>query len=249
MNRLILVRQENRVAVITLNRPEKKNALSIRLRSELMDVLAGLETDDSVYSVVLTGQGEQFSAGYDLSEFLDKSRWNELLKNSSAYHRKVFHFPKPLIAAIQGFAFAGALDLALLCDIRLCDSQARFGHPEIRFGAPPLFSLLKNVVGEGPARHLCFSGNPIGAEEALRIGLVTEVVEASALMQRALALAQDIAASPLETLRYTKQCMAAAAGADFETAFAREHDQGLAAIPLELDRLPLRKTQAEHPKN
>ncbi|MDH4249444.1 MAG: enoyl-CoA hydratase/isomerase family protein [Deltaproteobacteria bacterium] len=240
MGDLILFRQEAAVAVLTLNRPEKRNALSSQLRQELMAVLDGLDADDSVRCVVLTGQGAVFSAGFDLSEFSDPSRRKALWENSSAYHRRVFNFSKPIIAAIQGAALAGALDLALLCDIRLCDPSARFGHPEVRFGAVPLFSILKNVVGEGPARHLCFSGEPIGAAEALRIGLVTEVVALEALLPRALLLAQNIALSPLATLRYTKQSMCAAAGASFETAFAREHDEGLNSIPLNLELLPRR---------
>ena len=240
MENPIMHRREGAVAVVTLNRPEKRNALNMQLRRELMAILDEMERDDALRCVILTGEGPMFSAGYDLSEFLDTGRRKELWEQSSAYHRRVRQFSKPVIAAIQGAALAGALDLALLCDIRICTPGTRFGHPEIRFGPPPLFSLLKTVVGEGPARHLSFSGEPIGAEDALRIGLVTEVVAPEALMARAMALAQTIALSPLATLRYTKQCMNAAAGADFDTAFTREHDQGLATIPLELERLPRR---------
>lgn len=235
---LLVTTPADSTALITLNRPEKRNCLSIQVRRELMDCLDRLEADPGVTVAVLTGAGEVFCAGFDLKEFTKPDIQDELVQTSRDYHLKMWNFPKPILAAVNGPAPAGGLDLSLLCDIRLCSTTAFFGHPEIRFGAIPLFSLLAQVVGEGSARDLCFTGRMIPAEEALRMGLVSEVVEPGELMPLALEWAAMIAETPAATLAFTKRAMARTAGSDFETAFRREHDEGFAAVPLLHDKLP-----------
>ncbi len=237
MPELIHLEHQPPVALVVLNRPEKRNALSVRLREELLAVLEGLEHDQAVRAVVLTGSGNVFCAGFDLNEFHDPERRKASFSNSSVFHRRVWQYPKPIVAAINGPALAGGLDLALLCDIRICSSKSIFGHPEIKFGAVPLFSILKYVVGEGAARHLCLTGHPVTAAEALRMGLVSEVTAPEDVCSRALELARMVAEAPLETVAFTKHCMVTAAGLDFEASFTQEHDQGFGTIPLHLDRI------------
>jgi enoyl-CoA hydratase/carnithine racemase len=212
------------IAVVTLARPDKRNALSIRLRSELMDALAGWADDEQVRIVVLTGEGAAFSAGFDLGEFGQPELARAIRHNSTAYHRAVWSFPKPTIAAVNGPAMGGGFDLALLCDMRIASSAAVFGHPEIKFGAPPLFTPLRWIVGDGIARDLCLTGRPVDAEEALRIGLVSRVVAPAALLDEAATAARQIAEAPQRALQATKRYLSGNQGFGFEDSFRIEHD-------------------------
>ncbi len=212
------------IAVVTLARPDKRNALSIRLRSELMDTLASWADDDDVRVVILTGEGKAFSAGFDLGEFGQAELARTIRHNSTAYHRAVWSFPKPTIAAVNGPAMGGGFDLALLCDMRIASAAAVFGHPEIKFGAPPLFTPLRWIVGDGIARDLCLTGRPVDAEEALRIGLVSRVVAPDALLEEALGAARQIAEAPQRALQTTKRYLSGNQGFGFEDSFRIEHD-------------------------
>ncbi len=223
---------------ITLNRPQKRNALSIQLRSELISCLDELEADAEVRAVVLTGAGEIFSAGFDLSEFTKPGLQPEITANSSRYHRKFWHFPKPTIAAVNGPALAGGFDLALLCDMRLGTEATVFGHPEIKFGAVPLFSILKYHTSEAVARDLCLTGRFVDARESYRMGLLTEIVPAQELLARAVEFAAMTAQVPPDTIRFTKRCMAVAGGLNFDGSFTDEHDVAFSSIPLDLAKLP-----------
>ena len=226
------------VCRITLNRPEKRNALSIQLRREFIACLHKLADDDAVRALIITGGGDVFSAGFDLSEFTKPELKQEIVASSSEYHRKVWHFPKPTIAAVNGLALAGGFDLALLCDIRLGNENTVFGHPEVRFGAVPLFSILKYHTNETVARDLCFTGRFVDAAAALRMGLLSEIISDGKLSERALEYAAMIAEVPPATTRFTKACMAAAAGLNFDASFAVEHDEAFAQTPLVLSKLP-----------
>jgi enoyl-CoA hydratase len=215
---------EDGIAAVTLARPDKRNALSIRLRSELTDALAGWADDERVRVVILTGEGPAFSAGFDLGEFGQPELARRIRHNSTAYHRAVWSFPKPAIAAVNGPAMGGGFDLALLCDMRIASTAASFGHPEIKFGAPPLFTPLRWIVGDGIARDLCLTGRTIGAEEAQRIGLVSRVVEPGALLNEAQAAARQIAEAPQAALNTTKRYLSGNQGLGFEESFRIEHD-------------------------
>jgi enoyl-CoA hydratase len=212
------------IATLTLARPEKRNALSIQLRSELMDALASWRDDDEVRVVVLAAEGAVFSAGFDLAEFGRPELARTIRHNSTAYHRAVWGFPKPVIAAVNGPAMGGGFDLALLCDMRIASTQAKFGHPEIKFGGPPLFTPLRWIVGDGLARDLCLTGRPIDAEEALRIGLVSRVVASATLADEARAIAGQIAEAPQAALEVTKRYLSGNQGFGFEESFRIEHD-------------------------
>lgn len=212
------------VFTLTLNRPERRNAISIRMRSELSACLAELAASEAVRVVVLSGAGHSFSAGFDLNEFKDTEKHRDLVTTSMVYHRDLWHFPKPIVAAVNGFAMGGGFDMAIFCDIRICAQNAVFGHPEIKFGAVPLYTPLRWLVGSGLARDLCLTGRPVAADEALRIGLVSEVTSPDGLMERALEYARMIAEAPPETLMRVKTYLKANEGLGFESSFQVEHD-------------------------
>jgi enoyl-CoA hydratase/carnithine racemase len=212
------------VGVLTLDRPEKRNALSIALRDELTQALGGWQDDEGVRVVVITGNGPAFSAGFDLEEFGRSELARPIRHSSARYHRFVWSFPKPIVAAVNGLALGGGFDLAVLCDLRIASTAAAFGHPEIKFGAPPLFTPLRWIVGDGIARDLCLTGRRIDADEAQRIGLVSRVVEPEALRDEALATANRIAEAPQATLEATKRYLTGNSGLGFEDSFRIEHD-------------------------
>lgn len=201
---ILVVDRRDKVAVVTLNRPEKRNALSIALRNEIDQCLRELEADDGVSAVVVTGTGPAFCAGFDTTEFAaDKIQAVE--ESSNRYHRRLVQFGKPLVAAVNGPALGGGLDLAVLCDVRVAAEGAAFAHPEIKFGAPVLFGPLREIIGGGLARELCLTGRRIDSQEALRIGLVNKVVPADRLLDEALAVATTIAEAPRPALQATKR--------------------------------------------
>lgn len=210
---------------ITLYRPEKRNAISIRMRQEICACLEELGRSEAVRVVIFTGSGPSFSSGFDLREFGQEAQHEALVSTSMVYHRDLWNFPKPTIAAVNGFAFGGGFDLAVLCDVRLCSERAIFGHPEVKFGGHPLFTPLRWIVGDGLARDLCLTGRHIDATEAHRIGLVSEVLPGDQLMERALAFAAMIAEAPAESLRDVKRYFVDNTGRGFEESFQVEHDE------------------------
>jgi enoyl-CoA hydratase len=213
------------IAILTLNRPERRNAISIEMRLEILECLGKWKESESVGVMIITGAGDAFTAGFDLTEFSHPERFSQIFETSSRYHRELWYFPKPVIAAVNGPALAGGFDLAKLCDIRICSPKAVFGHPEIKFGIPPLVTPLRWIVGEGLARHLCLTGKRVDAMEACRIGLVSEVVEGEKLLERAVKIATEIMETPIEALKLTKRLMFECAGRGFEESFCQEHDR------------------------
>jgi enoyl-CoA hydratase/carnithine racemase len=200
---VLLDRPADGVTRLVLNRPEKKNALSIALRDEMSDALDTLAGDETVKVVVVTGAGDTFSAGFDLREFEDPSIADELWASSDRWHTTVLKFPLPLIAAVNGAALAGGFDLAVMCDIRVAAETARFAHPEITFG-DVVYGPLHDLVGGATARELCFTGRVIEAAEALRLGIVASVVPTTALESETARYAEMIVRAPREVLLRTK---------------------------------------------
>jgi enoyl-CoA hydratase/carnithine racemase len=215
----------DRIGIITLNRPEKRNALSIKMRNEISSCLNEWAASDAIGVVIFTGAGSAFSAGFDLKEFKQQDLFDDILKSSSSYHRIVWNFPKPLIAAINGPALGGGFDLSTLCNIRISSQSALFGHPEIKFGAPPLFTPLRWIIGSGLASDLCLTGRRIDSTEAHRIGLVSEVVENDEVVNRAIQIGDSILEAPIETLKITKKYIIGNTDKDFEESFCIEHDE------------------------
>lgn len=193
------------VATITLDRPHKKNALSVALREEVLVALEHLRSDDSVSCVVVTGEGDTFSAGFDLSEFAneDVAFQRQLWNSSDRFHHALPRFPLPLIAAVNGPALAGGFDLAVLCDLRIASSSARFSHPERSFG-DVVYGPLHDLVGGAIARDLCLTGRTVDANEAHELGLVSRVVAPTELMETTRGVARSIAAFARELSIRTK---------------------------------------------
>jgi enoyl-CoA hydratase/carnithine racemase len=203
---LLLCERRDKVAIVTLNRPDKRNALSIALRNELDHCLEELADDDGVSVVVITGAGPVFCAGFDRNEFFvrEPAHLEALMDSTDRFHLRLLNFPKPLVAAINGSAMGGGLDLAVLCDVRVAADNAVFAHPEIKFGAPTLYGPLAETIGGGLARDLCLTGRRIDAQEAYRIGLVSSVVPLDRLLDEAIAVAGGIAEAPLVALKTVK---------------------------------------------
>lgn len=208
MSDLLLVdRPDPAIAVLTLNRPEKRNALSVELRDRISDTLDALADDPDLKVVVLTGAGEVFCAGFDLREFdqaADDPAFGERLwASSDRYHRRVLTFPLVTIAAVGGPALAGGFDLAVMCDVRVAATTTRFSHPEFRFG-PVVYGPLHDLVGGSVARELCLTGAELDAERAHALGLVAAVVDPGEVLTHALAIAERTATADRAMLVDTK---------------------------------------------
>jgi len=214
---LVTLERDEKVAVLTLNRPERRNALNTALRDEIRAALEELEADDAVSVAIITGAGRVFCAGFDTSEFATTPP-AEIFPGESAtrYHHRLQYFGKPLIAAINGPAMGGGVDIAALCDVRIAAEGAAFGHSEIKFGAPTLFGPLAAIIGGGIARDLCLSGRRIDVQEALRIGLVSKVVPSEQLLDEAKAVARTIAEAPAAALRSVKAAILEATSWEFQ---------------------------------
>ena len=164
--------------LLTLARPERKNALSIELRDRVSDQLDAWADDPEVRAVAITGAGDVFSAGFDLSEFAaandDPELHDRIWASSDRFHHRLLTFPLPLIAAVNGPALAGGFDLAVCCDVRLAHEAARFAHPEFEWG-DVVYGPLEAIVGGATARDLALTGRSIDATEAHHVGLVSDV--------------------------------------------------------------------------
>jgi enoyl-CoA hydratase/carnithine racemase len=216
---LLTGRDDQGAAVLTLNRPEKKNALSIALREVANVLLDRLADDPAVKALVITGSGGSFSAGFDLQEFTDQDpdHQKRLWASSDRFHEAVYRFPVPTIAAVDGVAYAGGFDLAVLCDLRIATPSARFAHPEAAFG-PVVYGPLHDLIGGAVARDLALTGRTIDADAALQLHLVRELVDATDLIVRAVELAHEICRAAREVLVINKAKILARSGIDFGTA-------------------------------
>lgn len=203
---LLSIERRDSVAVLTLERPEKRNALSIDLRVELAEAFGGLASDHGVGCIVLTGAGSAFCSGMDVTEFGgDPEHKERLIESSTGAFEAVGSCPVAVLAAVNGPALAGGFALALLCDVRIAAESATFGFPELPRGIPPSYASARTVLGPGPAAEISLSGRTVGAQEALRLGLVSEVVRDGDALERTLGLAGSIAAMPREATLETKR--------------------------------------------
>jgi enoyl-CoA hydratase len=213
---LIRIERDGAVAIVTIHRPEKRNALSAQVRAELISVFDELRDDDSVRVLVITGAGDKaFVAGADIGEFAQRT---PLEQRAAMTGRRVFDevaaYPKPVLAMINGLALGGGCELALACDVRLAADTAKLGQPEINLGIIPGgggTQRLPHVVGTGQAMRLILSGEIISAAEALRIGLVDVVHPAAELRERTLEFARGMAGKSPVALRMAKSAVRAAA--------------------------------------
>jgi enoyl-CoA hydratase len=229
MPETILVEREGRVAILTINRPDKLNALNEQVRTDMLEILGQIQTDDSVGVVVITGAGEKsFIAGADIGEFAGRTPFDQRYAMRSP---RVFDimasFPKPVIAMINGFCLGGGCELAMSCDMRIASDKARFGQPEIKLGLIPGgggTQRLPRLVGLGHAMRLILTGDMIGADEAKAIGLVEMVVPAEELRAKTLELANKIAAMSPLTIRVAKEALRASERLAIEDGLPYERD-------------------------
>lgn len=196
-------------ATITLNRPEKINALSKAVVAELHNALGRAESDDDVRAVVLRGAGRHFSSGFDLHEEVQCGpgsalEWMDLLGEDVAVTMRLWSLAKPTIAAVTGYCLGGACELAMACDLIVCTEDAHFGEPEIRYGSGPVTLLMPFILGQKKTNELLLTGGLLDARQALDSGLVNRVVAAGALDEAVAGLVAEIVPTPLPVLRLTK---------------------------------------------
>ena len=243
----LLVDVADHVATITINRPDKRNALNAAVRREIIDALDHFSSDDTARVIVITGAGDKaFIAGADINEFAERTAVEQ---RAVMAERRVFDeiagFPKPVIAMINGFALGGGCEVALACDVRVAARSAKLGQPEIKLGIIPGgggTQRLPRMVGLGTAMRLILTGELIGAEEAARLGLVDVLVDDAELRARTYEIAKAMATHSPLTLRLAKAAirsseeMPLAAGLAYErelfiTAFgSSDKREGVAAF-------------------
>lgn len=194
---------------LTLNRPEKLNAINAEMVAALREAFRRVAADDEVKVVVVAGAGRAFSAGYDIAEEVDfelegADRWHRVLDEDVNFTLELWSLPKPTIAAVRGWCLAGACEVAMACDLVVASDDARFGEPEIRYGSGPVTLLMPFVLGQKKTNELLFTGDTIDAAEAERAGLVNRVVPEADLTAAVDELVRKIAPTPLPVLRLTK---------------------------------------------
>ena len=221
--------QRGPIGVLTMNRPEALNALNEQVLRDLDAALDAVEANDEVLVVILTGAGRSFVAGADIAQMKDLTPVQA--KKFGSYGNQVFlkleNFPKPVIAAVNGFALGGGCELSMACDIRLASEKAKFGQPEVGLGITPGFSgtqRLPRRVGVAKAKELIFSGKQIGAEEAKRIGLVNEVYAAEELLNKAVEMAKSFTANAPIAVKYSKACIDRGMQMDIDNGIALENE-------------------------
>ena len=224
----VLYSRSDNVAIITLNRPERLNAINGELLRELNQLLKATGEDREVASVILTGAGRAFCSGEDLKETsAGKSieTWTQEVDGLQDVQRIIMGLGKPLIAAVQGYAVGGGCEFAMSCDIRIAAQDAMFGFPETALGMTLTTAgtkLLSQLVGLGMAKELVFTGDFIDAKEALRIGLVNRVVSTQSLMDEALAMARKIGNRPPLALKLSRIAIEQGLNSSFEETLEME---------------------------
>lgn len=194
----LLTALENSILTITINRPEKMNALNRQVMEDLDNIMDEVYSDDTIRSVIITGAGEKaFVAGADISEFIGLSSQQGLsvAKKGQDIFFKIENCPKPVIAAVNGFALGGGCELAMACHMRIAAENAKFGQPEVNLGLIPGYGgtqRLSMIIGKGKAMELLLTGNTIDAATALQYGLVNYVVPQAEVIQKAKAILDQI---------------------------------------------------------
>ncbi|WP_061223481.1 enoyl-CoA hydratase/isomerase family protein [Leptospira weilii] len=187
----LLTEQRDNVLIVTLNRPEKSNALNVQIRDELEDVFNTNVKNDTVKAILLNSSGKNFSSGYDLEEVV-QTKLESFRHRILEYHYAVYSFPKPVITILRGFASAGGFDLALCGDYIISEKRAILFRPEIRFGGPPLITTLARKIGPSKALSLTLKGDPIRSSQALSLGIIDEIYEGEDILQHAFQIASKL---------------------------------------------------------
>lgn len=210
---LVLAERRGSVALLTLNRPDKLNAINEAMIGALDAALDAAEADESVRAIVVAGNGRAFSAGFDLDMGLgdgrpDPAAVRRALENDFRIILRFWDSPKPTIAAVHGYCLGSSLELAVACDLTIAAEDCRFGEPEVKFGSGIVALLLPWLAGPKAAKYLLLTGDDrVSAADAQAMGLVNRVVPAAALLDEAVALAKRIAANDAQAVRLTKKAI------------------------------------------
>ena len=223
----LIIQDNGAVRVIKINNPEALNALNTAILRELDAAFTEVAEDNGILAVVLTGEGRAFVAGADISEMKSKNAIEGEIfgKLGASVFRKIELLPKPVIAAVNGFALGGGCELAMSCDIRLASAKAKFGQPEVGLGITPGFSgtqRMPRLIGMGKAKELIYTADIIDAAEAYRIGLVNHVYEPEALMEEAMKMAEKIASKAPIAVKNSKEAINRGIQTDMDSAVAIE---------------------------
>ncbi|MBI1988254.1 MAG: enoyl-CoA hydratase/isomerase family protein [Betaproteobacteria bacterium] len=222
---VLLERPADGVALIRINRPESRNALNIEVRKLIAQYLTELGEDSATRSIVLTGNDKSFAAGADIKEMAGAGSIDMMLRGTHKLWRVIAACPKPVIAAVNGFALGGGCELAMTCDIIIAGESARFGQPEVKIGIIPGgggTQRLIRAVGKYKAMKICLTGDPFSAREACEMGLVSELVPDAEVEKRAVALAQQIAGLPPLAVQQIKEVVLAGQDASLDAALRLE---------------------------
>jgi len=228
--RILKIAIADGVATATISRPEALNALNTRFFNEMDALVDEIAERDDVRVLVLTGEGKAFVAGADIAEMVNMTQLQgtEFSETGQSTFRGIELLDKPVIAAVNGFALGGGLELAMACDIRIASTKAKFGQPEVNLGLIPGYAgtqRLPRLVGLGDALYLLMTAEAIGADEAYRIGLVQKVVEPDQLLPTALATAKLIASKGPRAVRLIKRVVRQGALLDFESGCVLESEK------------------------
>jgi enoyl-CoA hydratase len=234
----VLITIAQRVATITINRPDKRNALNSAVRRDILHALDELRAENEVRVVVFTGAGEKaFIAGADIGEFAERTPLQQrMLMEDRRIFDEIATYPKPTIAMINGFALGGGCELALACDLRTAGRSARLGQPEIRLGLIPGgggTQRLPRLVGAGRALRMILTAELVDAEEAYRIGLVDMLCDDDVLHERTMDMAHTMAGFSPVAVRLAKAAVAAAAEAPLAAGLAMERELFITAFASE----------------
>jgi enoyl-CoA hydratase len=233
----IILETHGGVAKLTLNRPERLNALNQAMLDEINDALDRVETDETIRALIVTGAGSAFSSGFDLKEQMEQrptgiDTWRGILRKDFDTVIRFWHLSKPTIAAVNGHCLAGACELALACDLTIAADTAVFGEPELKFGAGIVVMILPWLVGPKVAKEIILTGGDrIPADQALRIGMVNRVVPAAELEGAGMKLARHIAAIDPNLVKQTKRAI----NRTFEIMGMGEALEEALAIDLEIE--------------
>ncbi len=225
---LVTTSKSDGICTVTINRPDKLNAMNMDAAKELVEIFENLGKDDEVKVIILTGEGDKaFSAGADI-EYMSKispDESEEYAKLGQLVTGTVENVKQPTIAAVNGFALGGGCELAMSCDIRIAANTAKMGQPEVTIGIPPGWGgtqRLMRIVGVAKAKELVYTGKMIKADEAREIGLVNQVVELSALMDETMKMAKVIANNSAIAVRMSKSAINIGRNADLDTGLGVE---------------------------
>jgi enoyl-CoA hydratase len=228
MYKTLLYEKKDNIGVLTVNRPDKLNALSTELTEELLQFLVEVEKDDDLRVLVITGAGDKaFVAGADIKELVERDAvmGRDISRFRQALFARIENLPIPVIAAVNGYALGGGLELALACNIRIASEKAQFGAPEVKLGIIPGdggTQRLPRLVGLGRAMELVLTGDFIDALEAHRIGLVNKVVPHEELLENVMALAKKIASRPPLAVKFAKEAVNRGQEGDTTAGYALE---------------------------